>query len=267
MTSYLSDLVQSRKGQLAKQVDSYSQDVELADALVSKIKTLGISSQHQTEAYKKEKSRLERAQQACSIEAKSMGLKAKSKLQHLNLLRAQNEELVRQLNMQAEVVKEQRRHLEFQYSKEELIELERKEERETYSHKLQQMMSKYEKEQTKLKIDMLQTALSEMEDPSNSRLNPITPAPQSAFTSKPEIKDLKLDEAKPLSSKEIFLNSHLGHSRADVIEGEPPRIIKVDFSKKDAKIETDDLDPFQDSRTLQVRGRNLSKCGRMKRSL
>lgn len=202
MKSYLSELVQSRKAQMNKQAATYSKDVDLAEALVYKINQLGIASPVLVKAFEKEKSKLERAQQGFNIEIKSLGLKAKSKLQQMQLLRSQNDELMKQFNTQMKVIKEQRLYLDEQYSKEEAVEYKRQEKREAYSNKLELMLAKYEREQSRLKVDMLQTAISEFEIPNTSQFTLQTSITKSKPITNNAVKDIQVDDFEIISSKE-----------------------------------------------------------------
>lgn len=256
MKSYLSELVQSRKAQMNKQAATYSKDVDLAEALVYKINQLGIASPVLVKAFEKEKSKLERAQQGFNIEIKSLGLKAKSKLQQMQLLRSQNDELMKQFNTQMKVIKEQRLYLDEQYSKEEAVEYKRQEKREAYSNKLELMLAKYEREQSRLKVDMLQTAISEFEIPNTSQFTLQTSITKSKPITNNAVKDIQVDDFEIISSKETSKKAipqqdfPIEEDIEDEVDDRP--VVKVNFGKKDANVETNDFDMMNDSKTLNV---------------
>lgn len=161
---YLSEAVQKKKLLLAKQTEEYSRHVFKAEELVEAAKLLDIQSQGTIDKYEKIKEKLEGSQHSLKVVNKNLNQKANNRLKKIDILRRENDDLIFQLSQQTKVIQDQRLFLEAQLQKEDELEQKRQAERLQYADRIDNMLKKYQQEQTKLRIEALQDAIRDVEN-------------------------------------------------------------------------------------------------------
>lgn len=163
--TYLSETIGNKKKQLAQQAEEFARNVQKAEKLVDAAKRIGIQNQGLVDRYEKVNKQYQEAQRAFTLMGKNLNLKAGNKLRQLDFLRKENNDLVSQLNNQTKVIQDQRVFLDTQFQKEDELEMKRHIERQQYTNKLDDLLKKYQNEQTKMRIDALNGAISDLENP------------------------------------------------------------------------------------------------------